>query len=70
MNWEELIKKHDIRNPNNGEPLTEEQLERFANLHGEKKRVTLVSLALMCELNDYVPNGTTERLKNEIKSNK
>lgn len=62
----ELIKKFRLTNPNDGSELTYKDVEGFSRLNGTNLKETLISICLMCELNNYVPLNTKERLKKYI----
>lgn len=64
---ETLLKKFDVRNPNDGTALTIEGFTRFFNMNDMDKRLTLLSIVGMCENNNYLKQGTKKKLIKAMK---
>ena len=64
---EKLLKKFDLKNPNNGEVLTIEEFNYHYKRSGMDKRLTLISLTGVSERKGMLPKGTGVKLKKAMK---
>lgn len=64
----ELIDKFDVCNPNTGDKLTLESFYGFFRMNDMDKRLTLISLIGMSEMNGYSPAGNKQKMLKAMKN--